>query len=252
MDLNFISEEERARRQPIVTRLATALAHQNGDSILTETYILSETTVQLSPKTEAQLAAGGTTLKDASGAHYSPYVRRDGKGQINIYRANGQETTLKFWIPEKYLTPATPPHRKAIFEVEDTSQKSTARTHPAMEVAYAHPYLFSSLALCFTFGFFLITEALQSTPNPSLPHLITAVTLSIISLFESYALRFHGFKKQLATAPAIGITGIAALGWFLATRTLLVEKHFYLWNMLIISLLAFYATLHYQSTDEKR
>ncbi len=100
----MIDDEDRARRMAVVRRIAIGMAEQNGDPILAKTNILIASTYPGKPTSEEALDARHPVAMQSDGGRYFPYVRNDGRGQINIIWPDGTDKTIKFWIPDEYLT----------------------------------------------------------------------------------------------------------------------------------------------------
>lgn len=100
----MIDDEDRARRMAVVRRIAIGMAEQNGDPILARTNILIASSYPGKPTSEEALDARHPVAMQSDGGRYFPYVRTDGRGQINIIWPDGTDKTIKFRIPEEYLT----------------------------------------------------------------------------------------------------------------------------------------------------
>lgn len=101
----MIDEAERKKRMVLVNRIAIGMAEMNHDPILTRTNILTESTFQGNPRSEEELDSQKPVARTTGGGRYFTYVRMDGRGQIDIIWPSGIEKTIKFWIPEEYLSP---------------------------------------------------------------------------------------------------------------------------------------------------
>ncbi|MDB2640833.1 hypothetical protein N9Y63_08225 [Akkermansiaceae bacterium] len=134
IDLNTPRVPERQNRWETIRRIAIAMAEKNGDSILAEIEVESETTYEGLPKLESELDGRNPAITQTDGGRYYLWVREDGRGQIDINWPSGLERTLKFWIPEKYLVEKTvsdtgpvrspaPTERLKVSKIEDQAQQ---------------------------------------------------------------------------------------------------------------------------------
>lgn len=98
---------ETEKRLQIVRRIAIGMAQRNNDPILADVHILTASTYEGKPKSEEELDRRNPVATQTDGGRYFTHVRMDGRGQLNIIWPTGVEKTLKFWIPEKYLTEET-------------------------------------------------------------------------------------------------------------------------------------------------
>ncbi len=119
----MLTKEEKQKRLHVLTRIAIAMAEKNGDKILGDIKTLTDTTRKLraKPVEEIDQNYGLPVALQKDGGRYYPYVRGDGRGQIDIVWPCGIEKTLKFNIPEKYL--AVPPPTPVPYKEEKTDSK---------------------------------------------------------------------------------------------------------------------------------
>lgn len=103
----MIDINEKEKRMELVRRIAIGLAEENNDPILADTKILSNITFHGKPSTEKELDACNPVAIRGDGARIFTHVRMDGRGQILIKWPNGEEQTMKFWIPNSYLNDNT-------------------------------------------------------------------------------------------------------------------------------------------------
>jgi hypothetical protein len=115
-------DPERQKRLEIVRRIAIGMAEKNSDPILNDVQILTASTFEGNPKSEEELDSRNPVATQTDGGRYFTHVRMDGRGQLNIIWPTGVEKTLKFWIPEKYLSEEMADGNRA-----DRSQAPTQR-----------------------------------------------------------------------------------------------------------------------------
>ncbi|MDB4759160.1 hypothetical protein OAF99_02350 [Akkermansiaceae bacterium] len=106
-DVGMNATPDRQERLEIIRRIAIAMAEKNGDPILADVEVLTQKTLDGNPKSEEDLDSRNPVATQADGGRYFPWVREDGRGQLDIKWPSGIEKTFKFWIPEKYLSEGT-------------------------------------------------------------------------------------------------------------------------------------------------
>jgi len=101
-----------------IIRVAKAMAEKNGDPILSDINILSKNIFQGNAKSPVELDSYYRQSMDrvqlppslldscspaaiqSDGGRYYPYIRADGRGQLDIKWPSGIEVTIKFLIPD--------------------------------------------------------------------------------------------------------------------------------------------------------
>lgn len=102
----------------VVERIAVGMASGNGDPILGDTRIISESNGPASVRLEGD----APVAVDREGNEYFTHVRADGRGQIEIQSPHGTMTVLKFWPPESYLVIPSSDGREIVGHLSDSSE----------------------------------------------------------------------------------------------------------------------------------
>lgn len=90
---------DRQERLEIIRRIAIAMAEKNGDPILADVEVLTQKTLDGNPKSEEDLDSRNPVATQADGGRYFPWVREDGRGQLDIKWPSGIEKTPLNLIP---------------------------------------------------------------------------------------------------------------------------------------------------------
>lgn len=198
------STEEREELLKVVNRIGIAIATNNGDPILSEVHISTNTAVNLSPKTAAELDEALPIAVDAGGRRYYSHVRMDGRGQLNIRSTDGKETTIKFTIP--------PLQRDKDSSLREKASHKQSVKRPSLgsclgDLILGHPIAFLLLGSAFAFNCyqFFATETISATS------LIIDFFAIDYFLFASFAMRFLIAGRPMHVA--VSLVACAAL-WF--------------------------------------
>ena len=99
---------EKSTRHHELDRIAIAIAKgDGGDPILASTKIETERTSRYTPaQAEDTIRRYGVPVAiTADGGHVYPYLRKDGRGQVDIVWASGIEKTIKFYFGGAEIVP---------------------------------------------------------------------------------------------------------------------------------------------------
>lgn len=212
-----IDAAERQRRMLVVTRIAIGAATNNGDPILQATHILSKSTIMLPPRTAEDLDANQPAAVDASGGRYFPYVRTDGRGQINVIWTDGRETTFKFLLPEAFLTnPVEFPQEFSNEPLAPDSSKSggeswVASGQWAVDLLTRNSGVFVLLAIAFVMD--LVGAGKKIIPSGG-SFFLGSFLIVAYFLGSSTLARLLLFRKPLHWALALVIVSLLYVGWF--------------------------------------
>jgi hypothetical protein len=190
---------------PLVQRIAKAMATSNGDPILSDTQIISETTGPTLSQGEAGKSPRSAVSVDSKGNRYFSHVRTDGKAQIDIESPHGITTTLKFWPPEAYLNEA-PRHQAT---AANNAWRYSPDTHRELSVA--------GIVLIFTFIYHLFPGRGVRSFWPFLTESLVMITYCV---FGGILVRALFGKMRIHFLVAVIITLLIFVGWFIGYRAM--------------------------------
>lgn len=199
-----IPEAEREKIRVVLERIAMAAASENGDPILNDISVISQRTMNLAPRTIAELHAAGPVAVDRSGGRYFVYVRTDGTGQIDIRWTSGIEKTVKFSVPERYLVCSG----KGGASKEENKPRSRGLPS-ASEFLSRHAFLFTLLGVTLVIDFY---QALTNNIGGGISAIGSVAAIGYF-LGSAYVLRFCLIRKAAGWATALLISMVLYFGW---------------------------------------
>jgi hypothetical protein len=167
---------EKSPRHQELDRIAIAIAKGDGsDPILASTKIEVERTSRSTPaQAEDTIRRHGTPIAiTADGGHIYPYLRQDGRGQLDIVWASGIEKTIKFYFGKNEMTPKFGDQAKidslmkviektgTVYRAADVPSKIEAKESPITKIKTEKPKEEGSWVVALL-GFSMVTKHLSS------------------------------------------------------------------------------------------